>query len=183
MAVEIHTFQSFTSKEQLQSGTLIGIGNLQLMDDFIRHMAKIACGQDNFHIEPIHNMGRGVFNVSVADLIRKTAEGQKFHGSLLNPRAVILSAHPMQHFAPANIQSVHLCGLDILTATEKYNLPSKILKRVLLVCSDQDPEVVYLTIKSITGKEIEEAEHNLDVREIQNLEESLKQIWPSRKLS
>ncbi len=181
--METLTFQSFTSKEQLQPGTLINIGNLQLMDDFIRHMAKLACGQDNFHIEPTHNMGRGVSNFSVADLIRKTAEGQKYYGSLLNPRAVILSTHPPEYLVPANIQSVHLCGLDILTATEKYILPSKILKRVLLICSDQDPELVYLTIKTITGKEIEEVEHNLDVREIQNLEESLKQIWPSRKLS
>lgn len=175
MGIEFRDYHNITGMNGLKPGTLLDIGTSRYIDEFVDQMAWFVSGQANFHLNPLHNIGRGMSHISVRDIIEKSV------GIIQNSTAVVLSSKRPEILKIRNMDSIQLQGIDLLIASEKYKMMGKVLKRILIFCLPQDNEQVYLMVRTVNTDEMDEVANGLDIDELQSVVGSLKVVCPKKE--
>ncbi|MBI2196708.1 hypothetical protein HYU45_03840 [Candidatus Daviesbacteria bacterium] len=181
MGIEFRDYCKIVSIDDLTPGTAINIGPLKRMGDFVRHMAGAISGQECPVIIPFHHVGRGVFNITMEEIIEKEARRKKCPGARLgSSRTIVLSTDPswIKESFPKPSKPVdpsQLSGTSFLTATEVYGRPS-LKKEILLLGDPQNSGRVLFLVRSIKPDKIEAAIGRTDKRYVEALRVGLEEL-------
>lgn len=190
MGVEdpLSNYEYLTSRTDLTPGTILKIGSLLEIDEFIRHIARVMSDENNPEIKVLKL--RSPVNIAVSEIIDEGKYGKKFFGELRESTVLILPADIswLSRTALNHLDLEQPTAVNFLVATEMHaSFPDRSIGKLvneILLCECKDIATqLYVRVRPACASQvfanIETYINTVNGRNVESFRQGLKYIYPA----